>query len=171
MLEAIDGDGDVDFFGRGVARVGKRFVERADPHRIVALALEIETGVEVGDERQIGETRAPDSKLDHGAAARLERDSRQTRANRDLVGPGPGRVDDDRGDDVAGAGLGDPSLARALGREEGRAGPHLTPATTNRGEAGGVEARHLDVGAARLEPGAGPLLAKPRHQAVERFAV
>ncbi len=34
-----------------------------------------------------------------------------------------------------------------------------------------MERRNLDIGAARLEPRPGPLVAKPRHHPVERIAI
>ena len=56
-LESVDRHRHVDFLGRGVARIDQGLVERADPHAIVALALEIETGVEVGHQRQVAQAR------------------------------------------------------------------------------------------------------------------
>ena len=65
LFEAVDGDCDVQFLRRHVARIDRSFIQRADPDAIVALALEIEAFVKVGDERQVPEPAPPDSQLNH----------------------------------------------------------------------------------------------------------
>jgi len=105
------------------------------------------------------------------SAARFERDSGEASAFRNVVGPRSGGVDDDCARNVPARCLGDPAVAKALRREEGRIGPHFAPGAADRGEAGGVKAGDVDVGATRLIPGAAPLLAKPGHHAVERSAI
>jgi len=60
LFEAVDGHRDVHFLRRRIAGIDGRFVERADPDAIVALSLEIEAFVEVGDEGEIPESRSPD---------------------------------------------------------------------------------------------------------------
>ena len=105
FFEAVDGDRDVDILGHGVARVGQRLVERADPDAVVALALEIEAFVKVGDERQVAQAAPPDAQLDHGAAARFEPEARHPGALRHLVAPRARGIDQHAGRDRAGIGL------------------------------------------------------------------
>src|SRR5512139_619459 len=65
LFESIDGNCDVQLFSCRIARIDRRLVQRADPDAIVALTLEIEAVVEVGDEWQAPKILPPDSELDH----------------------------------------------------------------------------------------------------------
>src|SRR5207342_765998 len=59
-LETVDRGGDVDLFRGDVARLDLGFVQRADPNAVVALALEIEALMAVGDERDVAQAGAAD---------------------------------------------------------------------------------------------------------------
>ena len=77
LLEPVDRGGDVDFFGRGVARVAVDLVVRAEPDAAVAFALEIESAGR--SRRSAAGPQAPsaDSQLDHRPP--LRRDARAAR--------------------------------------------------------------------------------------------
>src|SRR5206468_9239154 len=63
-LKVIDCAGNVDFLGRGVARLARGLVMRAHPNAIVALALEIESAQSIDHERQVLEPLPSDAELD-----------------------------------------------------------------------------------------------------------
>ena len=89
----------------------------------------------------------------------------------DVVGPGAGGIDQDGRANRPGGGVDVPPVAGSLGRTQPGVGPDRAASPANRRQAGGMEGGDLDVGAARLEPGAGPLLAKPGDHPVELGAV
>src|SRR3546814_6926838 len=68
------------------------------------LALEIEIAADMEDERQGGRHRDAQPNLKDGAAKRLDAHRPHAARRRDAVGPGTGRVDDQRCRDLAAPG-------------------------------------------------------------------
>ena len=167
LLEPVDRDRDVDFLGRGVARIDRRLVERADPDAIVALALEIEALVEVGDERQVAQARRGRPAAGPPSAACGCRPSGDTPARCATSSPhAPAALTRIAASDRPGAGFDLPAAARARAREASAASVRTSPPCRRIArQAGVVEGGDFDVGAARLVPGAGPLLAQARESA------
>ena len=54
LLQPVDGDGDIQFFGRGVAGRGCGLIVRAKPQLSACVGLEIEAAVERDHEWQVG---------------------------------------------------------------------------------------------------------------------
>ena len=160
LLEPVDGDGDVDFLGRGVARVDQRLVERADPDAIVALALEIEALVKIGDERQVAQAGASDPKLDHrpplgarapaGDSRALATSSPQAPAALTRYRPGSGRRWCRR-----------PSAGPRAAGARAASVRTVAAVAADRGQAGGWKAATSMSAQLASEPGAGPLRAQP----------
>ena len=155
LFESVDRGGDVDFLGRGIARVDRDLVERADPDAVVALALEIEAFVRVGDERQVLEAASPDAQLDHGSPLRGEAQAAQRRtlaatwspqapAALTRIGPLESSRRPARSRQPSAVPLARGHQARARSRRR------RPPARIAR-KTGGVEGGDLDVGAARLD--------------------
>ena len=94
-LEPVDRDSDVDLLGRGVARIGRDLVVRAEPNRPVAFALEVEAAVGIVDQRQILEPRPPNSKLDHRPPLGLDPELLDSARLCDAVRPGARGIDQD----------------------------------------------------------------------------
>ena len=161
FLEPVDGGGDVDLLRRGIAGVDRGLVERADPDAVVALALEIEAFVEVGDERQVPKA-APPTRSCTTVRRFGTRPMPVTPARvAHLLAPGAGGVDENRRGHRAGAGLDDPASIGLPRAQQFGIGPHDAAPPAHCGQAGVVEGRHLDVGAGRFIPGAGPLRRRP----------
>jgi len=111
MLQPIDQHRDIDLLGLDVVRLDRRFVGRRcqEPS---GFGLEVIGLGNVGDTRPIGETSTRSVKDDDGAALRLEVDRSDARKARDAIGPGTGRIDDDRRSECPGRRLGAPGSPR-----------------------------------------------------------
>src|SRR5690606_28785175 len=156
---------------RSVAGIDRRYVWRADPDAIVALPLEIEAFMAVGDEGQVFQAGAADAQLRHCPALRDQPDARYARALRDLFSPGAGSVDQNARGHFAGRGGESPALAGRLGTQQLGIGPHRPRAAAQRSKAGIVEGSDLDVGASALVPGANPLVTQAGDERIELFSI
>ena len=163
LLESIDRFRHVDLFRRGVARVDRSLVERADPDAVVGLALEIEAFVEVGDERQVLEAGPSDPQLHHRSPFRHQADAGDSGPLGDLLAPGAGGIDEDSRFDFAGTGLDAPAALELARAPELGIGADDAPAAAHRRQAGIVEGGHLDVGAGAFKPGTVPLAPEARN--------
>jgi hypothetical protein len=145
---------------------------RAEPNRRIAFALEIKASAPIIDQWKVLEPALPDSELDHGPPLGLETQWLDPGELGNFIDPSSGRIDQNRARELLAIGKASaPPIAYRLRANHAAARRDSAAGTTESGEIGGMEARHVDIGATRLEHRSVPFGPDPRNHALDHGTV